>query len=82
MLVFRQDTMMFDFTLPLLLLDFLFMIEMDFLLNKYNSKREKIKSGITIVLILFEVMIVQKFRLTTMALICCFCPLCFNKNVQ
>ncbi len=66
----RYNDVRFYFTPTLL--DFLFMIEMDFLLNKYNSKREKIKSGITIVLILFEVMIVQKFRLTTMALICCF----------
>ena len=66
----RYNDVRFYFTPNLL--DFLFMIEMDFLLNKYNSKREKIKSGITIVLILFEVMIVQKFRLTTMALICCF----------
>ena len=66
----RYNDVRFYFTPTLL--DFLFMIEMDFFLNKYNSKREKIKSGITIVLILFEVMIVQKFRLTTMALICCF----------
>ena len=66
----RYNDVRFYFTPTLL--DFLFMIEIDFLLNKYNSKREKIKSGITIVLILFEVMIVQKFRLTTMALICCF----------
>lgn len=66
----RYNDVRFYFTPTLL--DFLFMIEIDFLLSKYNSKREKIKSGITIVLILFEVMIVQKFRLTTMALICCF----------
>lgn len=51
-------------------IDLLFCFEVDNIINNSN-KKEKINSIVLIALCLFEVMIVQKFRMTTMGLIIC-----------
>lgn len=53
------------------LLDFLFMVEVDKLLDKKRSHQKRLLSAVTCLLVIFETMVVQKFRLTSIALLIC-----------
>ena len=53
------------------LLDFLFMVEADKLLDKKRSHQKRLLSAVTCLLVIFETMVVQKFRLTSIALLIC-----------
>lgn len=64
----RYDDLRFYFQ-PIWI-DLMLIMELDNYVNT-GKKKEKIKSVILIMLSLFEVMVVQKFRLTSMALIIC-----------